>query len=313
MARSSGLGKGLSSIIPGAESPESSADASGAATLVDVAVASIAPNPNQPRVHFDEESLTELAASIAEMGVLQPILVRPLDDGGYELIAGERRWRAAQRAGLTSIPAVVRPTDDVSSVEQALVENLHRQDLTALEEAAAYQQLLEDFSLTHDQIASRVGKSRSAITNSIRLLGLPPAVQHLLADGQLSAGHARALLGTPDRARQEQLARDAVAGGWSVRMVEEAVRGPVPPPTANDDADDGDDGDAPTTSNLDGAGLTPATRLRPPGLLELENLLAEHLETRVSVQMGAKRGRVAIDFADLEDLERIYRAMTTRG
>ena len=155
------------------------------------------------------------------MGVLQPILIRPLDESTYELIAGERRWRAAQRAGLTTIPAVIRTTDDVSSVEQALVENLHRQDLTALEESAAYQQLIDDFGLTHDQVSSRVGKSRSAITNSLRLLGLPPAVQRLLADGQLSAGHARALLGTPDRSRQESLAREAVAGGWSVRMVED--------------------------------------------------------------------------------------------
>ena len=165
-----------------------------------------------------------MTASIAEMGVLQPILVRPLDDGNYELIAGERRWRAAQRAGLTTIPAMVRTTDDVSSVEQAFVENLHRQDLTALEEAAAYQQLIDDFHLTHDQVSSRVGKSRSAITNSLRLLGLPPAVQRLLADGQLSAGHARALLGTPDRALPGALAREAVAGGWSVRTVEQAVR-----------------------------------------------------------------------------------------
>jgi len=307
MARSSGLGKGLSSIIPGAELADSDSDAG--AVLSDVPVGAVSPNPNQPRVHFDEESLTELASSIAEMGVLQPILVRPLDDGEFELIAGERRWRAAQRAGLTTIPAVVRLTDDVSSVEQALVENLHRQDLTALEEAAAYQQLLDEFGLTHDQIATRVGKSRSAITNSLRLLGLPPAVQHLLADGQLSAGHARALLGTPDRGRQEQLAREAAAGGWSVRMVEDAVRADgaastegVPPSEPADVAVDG--------AAVDGAGLTPSTRLRPPGLLELEHLLAEHLDTRVSVQMTAKRGRVSIEFADLEDLERIYRAMT---
>ncbi|HSP30072.1 MAG TPA: ParB/RepB/Spo0J family partition protein [Ilumatobacteraceae bacterium] len=301
MARSSGLGKGLSSIIPGAELAE--ADTTRGAVLADVPVASVSPNPNQPRVHFDEESLTELSASIAEMGVLQPILVRPLEDGAFELVAGERRWRAAQRAGLTTIPAVIRMTDDVSSVEQALVENLHREDLTALEEAAAYQQLLDEFGLTHDQIANRVGKSRSAITNSLRLLGLPPAVQHLLADGQLSAGHARALLGTPDRARQEQLARDAAAGGWSVRMVEEAVR-------AESTSDDVVVDAAPEPATVDGAGLTPATRLRPPGLLELEHLLAEHLDTRVSVQMTAKKGRVTIEFADLEDLERIYRAMT---
>ncbi len=300
MARSSGLGKGLSSIIPGAERADG--DATVGAVLSDVPVESVSPNPNQPRVHFDEESLTELSASIAEMGVLQPILVRPVEDGAFELIAGERRWRAAQRAGLTTIPAVIRMTDDVGSVEQALVENLHREDLTALEEAAAYQQLLDEFGLTHDQVAHRVGKSRSAITNSLRLLGLPPAVQHLLADGQLSAGHARALLSTPDRGRQEQLARDAAVGGWSVRMVEDAVRAEVTrdaEPAPNDEA-----------ATIDGAGLTPSTRLRPPGLLELEHLLAEHLETRVSVQMTAKKGRVTIEFADLEDLERIYRAMT---
>lgn len=315
MARSSGLGKGLSSIIPGAEKVEAGDDPVAPAALADLAVDTVVPNPNQPRVHFDEESLSELAASIGEMGVLQPILVRPAGaDGSYELIAGERRWRAAQRAGLTSIPAVIRPTDDASSVEQALVENLHRQDLTALEEAAAYQQLLEDFELTHDQIAVRVGKSRSAITNSIRLLGLPPAVQHLLADGQLSAGHARALLGTPDRAKQEQLAREAASGGWTVRMVEEAVRGDgltAPSVGGGAEAEPADQGGGGT--GHDGAGLTPATRLRPPGLLELENLLAEHLETRVSVQMTAKRGRITIEFADLEDLERIYHAMTARS
>ena len=307
MARSSGLGKGLSSIIPGAELPD--ADASQGAVLSEVPVSAVSPNPNQPRVHFDEESLTELSASITEMGVLQPILVRPLGEGAFELIAGERRWQAAQRAGLTTIPAVIRLTDDVSSVEQALVENLHRQDLTALEEAAAFQQLLDEFGLTHDQVATRVGKSRSAITNSLRLLGLPPAVQHLLADGQLSAGHARALLGTPDRSRQEQLAREAATGGWSVRMVEDAVRADI---AGSDGADETVvDDDVPAVAPVDGAGLTPTTRLRPPGLLELEHLLAEYLDTRVSVQMTAKKGRVTIEFADLEDLERIYRTMTS--
>lgn len=305
MARSSGLGKGLSSIIPTAERPEGVQGEDVGAVLAELPVADVSPNPNQPRVHFDEESLSELTASIAEMGVLQPILVRPGADGGFELIAGERRWRAAQRAGLATVPALIRTTDDASSVEQALVENLHRQDLTALEEAAAYQQLIEDFGLTHDQVSARVGKSRSAITNSLRLLGLPPAVQRLLADGQLSAGHARALLGTPDRSRQEALAREAVAGGWSVRMVEDAVRvetgGPEPAAPA--------DSPTPSTGAIDGAGLTPATKLRPPGLLELERLLAEQLETRVSVQMSAKKGRVSIEFADLEDLERIYRVI----
>jgi ParB family transcriptional regulator, chromosome partitioning protein len=304
MVRRSGLGKGLSSLIPpGADG----SDVTEGAVFAEVTVADIRPNPHQPRVHFDEESLSELAASIAQIGVLQPILLRPVDDGtGYELIAGERRWRAAQRAGLATIPAVVRITDDVASVEQALVENLHRQDLTPLEEAAAYQQLIEDFGLTHEQLAERLGKSRSSITNTLRLLGLPPTVQHLLADGRLSAGHARALLGTPDRALQDELARRAADEGWTVRAVEEAVRrgtaDPIAPGDEPDEPDDRPTGGTP----IDGAGLTPSTRLRPPGLLELEELLAQHLETRVGVQMGARRGKVTIEFADLEDLERLY-------
>lgn len=303
MARRSGLGKGLSSLIPPAEA--TAGGDGGSAILREIPVADITPNPHQPRVHFDEESLAELTGSIQQIGVLQPVLVRPVGTG-FELIAGERRWRAAGRAGLATIPAIVRTTDDLASVEQALIENLHRQDLTALEEAAAYQQLVEDFDLTHEQVAERVGRSRSAVTNTLRLLGLPPSIQHLLADGRLSAGHARALLGTPDRSLQEELARQAAEEGWTVRNVEEAVRRgtasaievveePVAPPSE---------------PVHDGAGLTPTTRLRPPGLLELEELLADHLDTRVSVQMGAKRGRIAIDFADLEDLERIYRRMT---
>jgi len=302
MARRSGLGKGLSSLIP--PSGTEPGAASDGAFLREIAVADVSPNPSQPRVHFDEESLAELTASIQQVGVLQPILVRPTD-GGFELIAGERRLRAASRAGLTTIPAIVRSTDDLASVEQALVENLHRQDLTALEEAAAYQQLVEDFELTHEQVADRVGKSRSGVTNTLRLLGLPPTIQRLLADGRLSAGHARALLGTPDRALQEDLAQLAAEEGWTVRMVEDAVkRGGAP------GAQDLPIEVEPPAPGNDGAGITPTTRLRPPGLLELEGLLAEHLETRVNVQMGAKRGRIGIDFADLEDLERIYRRMT---
>ena len=302
MSRRSGLGRGLSSLIPQAEQP-GTVGTEGRPTLTEIAVGDITPNPNQPRVHFDEESLGELAESIAQIGVLQPILVRAVDDG-YQLIAGERRWRAAKRAGLNTVPAVVRVSDDISAVEEALVENLHREDLTALEEAAAYLQLIEDFKLTHEDVAKRIGKSRSAVTNTLRLLGLPPEVQRLLADGKLSAGHARAILGTPDRPLQEQLAKRAVAEGWSVRYTEDVVRNggveptsaPVSTPTP-----------APSPKPTDGAGLTGATRLRPPGLLELEQLLADHLDTRVGVQMGTKRGKVTIDFADLEDLERIYR------
>ncbi len=304
MARLSGLGKGLGALIP--------ADATSVVTgerprLEELPVGSIVPNPHQPRVHFDEESLAELAASVREIGVLQPVLVRKaVEEGTYELIAGERRWRAARRAGLAVIPAIVHTTDDIGSVERALVENLHRQDLKPLEEASAYQQLIEDFALTHEQVASRVGKSRSAITNTLRLLSLPAAIQALLADGRLSAGHAKALLGTPDRAFQEQLARRASSEGWSVRMVEEAVRergsSGVPPAA---------EPPQPPAQVADGAGLTGATRLRPPGLLELEELLAEYLSTRVSVTMGTGKGKVVIEFADLEDLERIYHQMTT--
>ena len=221
MNRRSGLGRGLGSLIPHASTE---ADSSDTPTLTEIAVAEITPNPNQPRVHFDEESFGELADSIGQLGLLQPILVRRIADG-YQLIAGERRWRAARRAGLTTVPAVVRVSDDVNAVEEALVENLHREDLTALEEAAAYLQLIEEFELTHDDVAKRIGKSRSSVTNTLRLLGLPPEVQRLLADGKLSAGHAKALLGTPDRALQERLATRAVDEGWSVRTMEDVVRG----------------------------------------------------------------------------------------
>jgi ParB family chromosome partitioning protein len=269
-----------------------------------VPVSQIDPNPLQPRERFDEEALVSLTASISELGVLQPVLVRPVGDR-FELIAGERRWRAAKRAGLQSIPAVVRTVDDTASLEQAVVENLHRQDLNALEEAAAYQQLIEDFGLSHDDVARRVGKSRSAVTNTLRLFQLPPTIQKLVAEGQLAAGHARALLGTPDRSFQEALARRAVADQLSVREVEEAVRArggeaaPEPP----------DSSGAPRSGAASGGGG--ASRLRAPGLLELEELLSDRLDTRVKVVMGAKRGKVTIEFATLEDLERIYRAMTS--
>lgn len=306
MARLGGLGKGLGALIPSDLTDGAATDSGGdpdRARLVEVPIEALSPNPNQPRVHFDEDSLAELAASIREIGVLQPVLARDMGDGSYQLVAGERRWRAARRAGLTTIPAIVRRTGDLSSVEQALVENLHRQDLTPLEEAAAYQQLIEDFGLTHEQVSSRVGKSRSAITNMLRLLSLPPAIQHLLADGRLSAGHARALLGSPDRAFQEHLAKRAVGEGLSVRAVEDAIR------DRQAGGADPSGSDVTKVTPNDGAGLTPVTRLRPPGLLELEHLLAEHLDTRVAVTMGAKRGKVSIEFADLEDLERIYRHM----
>jgi ParB family chromosome partitioning protein len=290
-ARRSGLGKGLASLIPpGATDADRVEDA-----LREIAVTSIVPNPGQPRAQFDEESLSELTASVRALGVLQPVLVREVDTDRFQLIAGERRLRAARRAGLTTIPAIIRRTDDRGVAEQALVENLQRQDLTALEEAAAFQQLIEDFGLTHDEVASRVGKSRSTVTNTVRLLQLPPAVQRMVAEGQLTAGHARALLATPDRALQEQLARRAVEGHWTVRETEDAVR---EPPAAGADA----------TSNV--RALPGLPTLRPPGLLELEALLAEYLNTRVSITMRGARGKVAVEFATLEDLERIYRLIT---
>src|SRR6202051_3295782 len=195
--------------------------------LREVPISSIKPNPRQPRVNFDEETMSSLAASIKELGVLQPVLVRRI--GGessdeFELIAGERRWRASRRAGLQPIPVLVLTSDETKSLEQALVENLHRQDLNVLEEAAAYQQLIEEFGYTHDQVAKRVGKSRTAVTNILRLLQLPSGVQRLLSEGQISPGHARALLGTPDRGYQEMLAKAVVAEGLTVRTIEDLVR-----------------------------------------------------------------------------------------
>ncbi len=290
MARRSGLGKGLGALIP----TEVMADRE--STLVEIPINSIRANSYQPRKHFGEDSLVALTSSIRELGVLQPVLVRPGEHDTYELIAGERRWRAAKRAGLQTIPALVRHVSDDTSLEQALVENLQREDLNPLEEAAAYQQLIEDFSLTHEELATRVGKSRAAITNTLRLFQLTPAVQRLVAESQLAGGHARALLGTPDRAFQEALARRVVTEGLSVRAVEEAVRArsQLAPPAPSDEVTAGQ----------------PGRRLRPPGLLELEELLSQHLDTTVKVDMGAKKGRVIIDFASLEDLERLYRAMT---
>ena len=296
MARRSGLGRGLGALIP----TEMVADRD--STLLEIPVDQIVPNAYQPRAHFDEESLSSLTASIRELGVLQPILVRPKENDEYELVAGERRWRASKRAGLRSIPALVRTVTDVSSLEQALVENLHRQDLNALEEAAAYQQLIEDFNLTHDEVATRVGKSRSAVSNALRLFQLPPTIQRMVAEGELSAGHARALLGTPDRAFQEALAKRAVGESLSVRDVEESVR------ERNELAQRLSG--TPSTDSPASPGARPPKGHRPAGLVELEDLLAAYLDTRVRVDLGSKKGRITIEFASLEDLERIYLAMT---
>ena len=288
MARQGGLGRGLGALIPPGAAESKAATGSG---YHDLPIDAIRPNPYQPRGSFDEESIGLLADSIREVGLLQPVLVRPAGDGD-ELIAGERRWRAARRAGLRTIPALVRETDDNSALEQALVENVQREGLNPLEEAAAYQQLIEDFKLTHEQVASRVGKSRASISNMLRLLQLPPSIQRAVREGQLSMGHARTLLGTPDRAFQESLAKRAMKDDLSVRAVEEAVR------AHNDGA-----GDAK-------AKIAPG-KMRPPGLLELEDLLGDHLDTRVKIRLGAGgKGTMTVDFGGLEDLERIYRRMT---
>jgi ParB family chromosome partitioning protein len=305
VSRRSGLGKGLGALIP----PEVARDTDSALRVVPIT--SIRPNRLQPRTRFDEEAMANLAASIREVGVLQPILVRETSSGEYELIAGERRWRAARRTGLQTIPVLVQSSSDAHSLEQALVENLHREDLNPLEEASAFQQLVDEFGHTHEQVAGRVGKSRTAVTNTLRLLQLPAGVQRALADGTISAGHARALLGTPDRSLQEELAKRTVSEGLTVRALEDEVRkhthGADQSPSP--DTDDEHGGGGTGTHGARAPGDTTSRRLRAPGVLELEELLSTYLNTRVKVEMGAKRGRVAIEFATLEDLERIYKLM----
>jgi ParB family transcriptional regulator, chromosome partitioning protein len=308
VSRRSGLGRGLGSLIPTEPLGRQGSP------FQEVQVAAIKPNPLQPRTHFDEEAMSSLAASIREVGVLQPILVRDLGEGEYELIAGERRWRAARRAGLQTIPVIIQSISEQISLEHALVENLHRADLNPLEEAAAFHQLIDDFGYTHEQVATRVGRSRTGVTNTLRLLQLPAGVQRAIADGQMTAGHARALLGTPDRGFQEQLAKRIVAEGLTVRAVEDEVRIHSEPfPSADEvsgqgliDGTDSRAGDAARASRS-------KNRLPAPGVLELEELLSSHLNTRVKVEVGTKKGRVIVDFATLEDLERIYRLMVANG
>lgn len=294
MARNQRQGRGLSSLIPGGMD-EVFGRSDDAPALRDIPLQSIRPNPHQPRHLFDEDGLQELAASIAQIGVLQPILVRPADNG-YELIAGERRWRAAGIAALEVIPAIVRTTDDMSSMEQALVENLHRADLTPLEEAAAYHQLIEDFDFTHEQVAERVGKSRSAISNALRLMALPTEIQQYLGDGRLTARHARSLLSIDDAETQLRYAREAVSNELTVRELEALISGQSSQQSVTQ-----------PPQPADGAGLVEGTRLREAGVIEVEEALARWLDTRVRVSLGASKGRIAIDFADLDDLRRIHR------
>jgi ParB family transcriptional regulator, chromosome partitioning protein len=304
-----GLGKGLGALIPsGAPISGGIPGVHGAvataqygtdeaaelpiegAYLEEVRVGAIRPNPRQPRQIFDEDTLAELAASISAVGLLQPVVVRKAGAGSFELIMGERRWRASELAGIDVIPAIVRETSDDDLLRNALMENLHREQLNPLEEAAAYQQLLDDFGVTHEELARRVGRSRPHISNTIRLLNLPPAVQKRVAAGVLSAGHARALLGVEDPALQEQLALRIVAEGLSVRAVEEIValgarpaKGPRAP-----------------------AGRAPVA----PGLKDLADRLSDIFETRVKVELGQRKGKIVVEFASLEDLERIVRSMS---
>lgn len=306
MARKPGLGKGLGALIP-----ESDREGEHSAVAVEapnsplrrVPIDAIRPNPFQPRKSFDDESLKTLAASVRELGVLQPLIVRPIegDDSHYELIAGERRWRAAALAELETIPVLLQ--DDVNdrlSLEQAVVENLHRVDLHPLEEAAAYQQLIDEFDLTHDRVAQRVGKSRAYVTNTLRLLQLGETAQSALATSQITAGHARALLAVSEPSAQATLVARVIKNEMSVRATEEAVRAYLEPkPVLETD----------TTTKTG----TTGPRLRPvpdASVAELEGLLENYLDTRVHVDLKGRNGRIIIDFADLDDLERIYIAIS---
>ncbi|HEY3687952.1 MAG TPA: ParB/RepB/Spo0J family partition protein [Streptosporangiaceae bacterium] len=291
-----GLGKGLGALIPTApeptenwEGPTGGAEPVVGAHFEELRVGAITPNPRQPRQTFDEDALDELSASIREVGLLQPVVVRRAGPGRYELIMGERRWRATQRAGLREIPAIIRDTDDDELLREALIENLHREQLNPLEEAAAYQQLLEEFGATHDGLAKKIGRSRPHITNTLRLLNLPPAVQRRVAAGVLSAGHARALLSVSDPERQEHLAYRVVAEGLSVRALEELI------------------------TLGEGAEKQPqkVTRNKPvaPALNDLAGRLSDVFETKVKVDLGKRKGKIVLEFASLDDLERIVKVM----
>jgi ParB family chromosome partitioning protein len=281
---------GVGPVSPGHGEPADAPIEVLGAHYKDIPVSAITPNPRQPRRTFDEDALEELAESIRQVGLLQPVVVRAAGPDRYELIMGERRWRASQRAGLTEIGAIVKQTQDNDLLRDALIENLHRQQLDPLEEAAAYQQLLDDFGATHEQLAQKIGRSRPHISNTLRLLNLPPAVQKRVAAGVLSAGHARALLGLDDPAAQQRLADRITAEGLSVRTVEEIV------------ALGGDD--APRKRTL--AGRQPVA----PGLLRLADRLSDVFDTRVKVEMGRHKGKIIVEFATPEDLERIVKAMS---
>jgi ParB family transcriptional regulator, chromosome partitioning protein len=289
-----GLGRGLEALIPStpAEAVESGLQEVDGARFADIPLTQIVPNPRQPRRSFDEDEMSELVHSIREVGLLQPVIVRSTGPDKYELVMGERRWRATREAGLDTIGAIVRDTSDVDLLRDALLENLHRSQLNPLEEASAYQQLLDDFGCTHEELAERIGRSRPQISNTLRLLKLSPTVQRRVAAGVLSAGHARALVAVSNSEIQDRLAQRVVSEGLSVRALEEIV-----------------------TVEPDGK-RRPARRsggkLHSPRVAELAGRLSDRFDTRVKVDLGRSKGRITVEFATVEDLERIVELMDPR-
>ncbi|ASY24399.1 chromosome partitioning protein, ParB family [Candidatus Nanopelagicus abundans] len=288
--RKGGLGRGLDALIPQSVISTEIKTSSGVITANrdEIELNNISANPKQPRTNFDEDQLTELALSIKEVGLLQPPVVRSLGNGKYQLIMGERRFRAAKLAGLKTIPVIIRQTSDDQLLREAIVENIHRSQLNPLEEAAAYQQLLNDFNYTHDELAVKLSKSRPVITNTMRLLNLPVSVQRRVAAAVISAGHARALLSLTDEKEIENLANRIVAEGLTVRAVEEIVAS----------------GGAKVK-----AGSVRSGKILAPKLKQISDDLADHLDTRVSVELGKKKGKIVIEFATIEDLERISKVI----
>jgi ParB family chromosome partitioning protein len=287
--RRSGLGRGLDSLLP---SQSSGDDLEGKGSLDEIEISQIDPNPRQPRTAFEDDALAELTTSVRELGVLQPLLVRAMPSGRFELIAGERRLRAARAAGRSSVPVVIVETDERGSLERALVENLHREDLNAIEEAAAYKQLIEDGGLTQEALGEKLGRTRGTISNSLRLLDLPLAVQRLVIDGRLSAGHGKALLGLENPALQERLAKRVAVDELSVRKTEDIVR---------------------TYQGMAGGTRSPSrlqTTETAPIVTEAQTVLADRLQTRVRVEMGKRKGKIVVDFVSLEELDRLMGLMT---
>ena len=285
MARRGGLGTNLDALIP----TSLTVGDKEVGQQNEVAISAISPNPRQPRTHFDPVALDELIASIKEIGILQPPVVRQTTPGKYELIMGERRFRAAKAAGLKTIPVIIRQTPDNELLREALIENIHRSQLNALEEAAAYSQLLTDFNCTHDELAQKLGRSRPLISNTIRLMNLPTSVQQKLASGVLSAGHARALLGLSDAGAIEKIASRIVTEGLSVRATEEIISSGAPKGQS--------------------AKKPKQTKSASPELQEIAERIGDALDTRVSIQGSAKKGTIVIEFAGAEDLKRITKAL----